>query len=59
VGIADALLDETQDWLWIGGKAPDESGRVRRNEALLERFTTDLPELLGQPEAAPAAGVTA
>jgi hypothetical protein len=59
LGIADALLDETKDWLWIGGKAPDESGRVRRNEALLERYTTDLPELQGQPEAAPAAGVIA
>ncbi|HSK51941.1 MAG TPA: YbjN domain-containing protein [Clostridia bacterium] len=47
VGIADALLDETSEWLWIGGRAPDQSGRVPRNRALLERYEQDLPELLG------------
>jgi hypothetical protein len=46
VGIADRLFDESAGWLWIGGKVPDQSGRTRRNEALLLRFEARLPELL-------------
>jgi hypothetical protein len=45
VGIADTLLDETKDWLWLGGRAPDHSDRVGRNEALIERYAGRLPEL--------------
>jgi hypothetical protein len=45
VGIADRLLDESKDWIWIGGRMPDQSGRTSRNEALLERFAPRLPEL--------------
>ena len=45
IGIADRLLDESKDWIWIGGRMPDQSGRSSRNAALLERFGTRLPEL--------------
>jgi Putative bacterial sensory transduction regulator len=54
VGIADTLFDESTDWLWIGGKVPDQSDRRCRNEALVERFVARLPELLG-PTSTPAA----
>ena len=30
VGIADRLLEESDGWLWIGGRMPDQSGRVGR-----------------------------
>ena len=45
VGIADRLLEESADWLWFGGKMPDQSGRERRNAAFLERYDGRLPEL--------------
>lgn len=45
VGLADQLLDESRDWLWIGGSGPDQAGRVGRNEALLARFGSRLKEL--------------
>jgi hypothetical protein len=51
VGIADRLLDDAKSWLWIGGKAPDQSARTSRNPALLERFAGRLPEIF---EDAPA-----
>ncbi len=34
-----------KDWLWIGGRMPDQSGRDRRNGALIERFAARLPDL--------------
>ena len=46
LGIADRLLEETADWLWIGGRIPDMSARVPANEPLLARFAPRLPELL-------------
>jgi len=49
VGIADALFDETRDWLWIGGREPDRVDTPARNVSLLERYAGRLPELLGQP----------
>lgn len=45
VGIADALFDESTDWLFFGGQVPDQSDRRCRNESLLERFAPRLPEL--------------
>src|SRR5512141_642697 len=27
LGIADRLFDESRDWLWIGGRGPDQSAR--------------------------------
>ncbi len=45
VGIADRLLDESKDWIWIGGRMPDQSARTGRNRAFLERYAKRLPEL--------------
>jgi len=50
VGIADRLLDESRDWLWIGGRMPTQPERTGRNPALLERFAAELPELAGGVE---------
>ena len=47
VGIADRLLDESKDWIWLGGRTPDQGDRTSRNEAFLRRFEPVLPELLG------------
>ena len=48
VGIADRLLDESKDWIWIGGRAPDPGDRISRNPALLARFAPLLPELFAE-----------
>ena len=45
VGIADRLLDDSKAWLWIGGRMPDQAGRVPRNADLLGRFAGRLPEI--------------
>src|SRR4249920_3379893 len=37
LGVADQLLDESKGWIWIGGRAPDQSGRTPRNPAFLAR----------------------
>ena len=47
LGIADTLLDESKDWLWIGGRMPDAGDRLPANAAFLDRFSGRLPELLG------------
>src|SRR6476659_4039815 len=47
VGIADRLLDESKDWIWIGGRMPDQSNRTNRNEAFLTVYAERLPELFG------------
>ena len=52
VGIADRLFEESAAWLWIGGRVPDQSGRIRRNGALLDRFEGRLPELAAEAEVA-------
>jgi len=52
VGVADALFDESADWLWFGGKVPDQSARRSRNEALVARYAAQLPELFGDRQAA-------
>ena len=49
VGIADRLLEESADWLWFGGKIPDQSGRERRNVAFLKRYDGRVPELEAAP----------
>ena len=46
VGIADRLFDESRDWLWLGGRVPDQSDRRTRNEPLLRRYETRVPELV-------------
>jgi len=45
LGIADRLLEESKDWLWIGGRMPDPGDRTSANAAFLERFMVRLPEL--------------
>ena len=54
VGIADALLDETRDWLWIGGREPERPpGFVAptRGAHLIDRYAAALPELFAEPPA--------
>lgn len=51
VGIADRLLDESKDWLSIGGRMPVRPERLGRNPALLERFAAELRELADGAEA--------
>jgi hypothetical protein len=47
VSVSDRLLDESRDWLWIGGRMPAGYAERRcRNEALIERFRGRLPELV-------------
>ena len=43
VGVADALFDESADWLWLGGKVPDQSARSSRNERLIARYAPRCP----------------
>ena len=50
--IADQLLEESASWLWIGGRIPDQSGRVSRAEDLIRRFERGFPELTGAAVAA-------
>jgi hypothetical protein len=45
--IADQLLEETAGWLWIGGRIPDQAGRVSRGEGLIARYAERLTELIG------------
>ncbi|GAC1668316.1 MAG: hypothetical protein NVS9B8_10620 [Candidatus Limnocylindrales bacterium] len=54
--IADQLLEESAGWLWIGGRIPDQSGRVSRGSALIARFAEQLAELLDEVTATDPAG---
>lgn len=46
--VSDRLLDESAEWLWLGGKRPPGYGeRTPRNAALLARYESRLAELLG------------
>jgi hypothetical protein len=45
LGIADRLLDESKDWIWLGGRMPDPGDRTSANAAFLDRFAARLPEL--------------
>lgn len=49
LAIADELLEESADWLWIGGRIPDQSGRTSRGAALIDRYAARLGELAGRP----------
>jgi hypothetical protein len=53
--IADQLLEESAGWLWIGGRIPDQTGRVSRGAALIERYADRLAELAAPAETPPAA----
>ncbi len=54
IGIADRLLDESKDWIWIGGRMPDSTGRVGRNDRLIARFEEALPELFAADPSDPS-----
>lgn len=54
--IADQLLEESAGWLWIGGRIPDQSGRVSRGSALIARYAEQLAELLDEVAATDPAG---
>jgi hypothetical protein len=46
VAVSDRLLDESADWLWLGGKRPAGYGDTTpRNQALLSRYEHRLVEL--------------
>ena len=48
VAVSDRLLEESADWLWIGGRIPADYARNRgtgRNDALLARYADRLAEL--------------
>jgi hypothetical protein len=46
LGIADRLIEESKDWLWLGGRMPDPGDRTSANAGLLDRYRARLPELL-------------
>jgi hypothetical protein len=47
IAVGDRLLDESADWLWLGGKRPAGYGEAPpRNQALLGRYEHRLSELL-------------
>ncbi len=46
LGIADRLLDESKDWLWLGGRMPDPGDRTSAQAAFLDRFDGRLVELV-------------
>ena len=46
LGIADRLLDESSDWLWLGGRMPGPGERTSATAAFLDRYSARLPELL-------------
>jgi hypothetical protein len=43
--IADRLLDESKDWIWLGGREPEHGDRTSAHSALLDRFAARLPGL--------------
>ena len=53
LGIADRLLEESKDWLWLGGRMPDPGDRTSANAAFLARYATRLSELSELAEPVP------
>jgi hypothetical protein len=49
LAISDRLLEESANWLWVGGEIPDTAGRQSRGEALMARYADRMPELLEEP----------
>jgi hypothetical protein len=44
--VSDRLLDESADWLWLGGRRPaGYDARPARHAGLLDRFADRLAEL--------------
>ena len=53
LGIADRLLDESKDWLWLGGRMPDMGDRVSGQRGIPRPVRARLPELLGPERRCP------
>jgi hypothetical protein len=47
LAICDQLLEESAEWLWIGGRIPERGDRVSRQVGLFARYADRLPELAG------------
>lgn len=48
LGVSDRLLEESAEWLWMGGKIPAGlASRERRNQPLIDRYAERLGELFG------------
>ena len=45
LAICDRLLEESADWLWIGGRIPPAGDRVSRQVGLFARYADRLAEL--------------
>ena len=45
LAICDLLLEETAEWIWIGGRVPPQGPKVGRNVGLLDRYAEQLGEL--------------
>jgi hypothetical protein len=45
--ICDQLLEESANWLWIGGRIPDPGDRVSRQVELFARYAERLGDLAG------------
>ena len=43
LGIADRLLDELKDWLWLGGRMPDRGDRTSAKAEFLDRYAAACP----------------
>ncbi len=46
LAICDQLLEESADWLWIGGRIPAQGDRVSRQVGLFARYADRLRDLL-------------
>ena len=49
VGVADALFDESTDWLWLGGKVPDQSARTLEERAAHRPIRTPAARAVRRP----------
>lgn len=45
LAVCDQLLEESAEWIWIGGHIPDRSDRVSRQVGLFARYADRLAEL--------------
>jgi hypothetical protein len=57
LAISDQLLEESAQWLWIGGRIPDTSARSSRGAALIDRFAGELRELVPSAPEEPSEAV--
>jgi hypothetical protein len=56
VGVCDLLVDESVAWLWPGAKRVPEPSRPPRHPGLLDRYASDLAELVAPIASAEDAG---